>query len=203
MVFKFYEYRINIKGVEVVRVEFMSDSFFVINFGFVIEQIEGILIKEFVFGFDVFWILFLMKERVEMVGYIVVDFLFVIVIYFIEIIRWYVYEFLIWQDVQKLIDNVKEINFVFVDEFILKFMIVGEVQKVLVNFLKEWILIRDMVIILEMFVDWVFIIKDIDVLIEYVCQLMVRYIIKKYVFGNVFEVVIFFFEVEEMIMNFI
>lgn len=37
MVFKFYEYRINIKGVEVVRVEFMSDSFFVINSGFVIE----------------------------------------------------------------------------------------------------------------------------------------------------------------------
>lgn len=47
-----YEYRINIKGVEVARAELMSDSLFAINPGFVTEEIEGIPTKEPAFGLD-------------------------------------------------------------------------------------------------------------------------------------------------------
>jgi len=47
-----YEYRINIKGVEVARAELMSDSLLAINPGFVTEEIEGIPTKEPAFGLD-------------------------------------------------------------------------------------------------------------------------------------------------------
>lgn len=196
-----YEYRINIKGVEVARAELMSDSLLAINPGFVTEQIEGIPTKEPAFGLDALWISSSMKERAEMAGYTVVDLPSVIATHLTEIIRRHAHELLTRQDVQKLIDNVKETNPVLVDELIPKLMTVGEVQKVLANLLKERISIRDMVTILETLADWAPTTKDTDVLTEYVRQAMARYITKKYVSGNALEAVTLSPEVEEMIMS--
>ncbi|ADQ45382.1 flagellar biosynthesis protein FlhA [Caldicellulosiruptor kronotskyensis 2002] len=201
MALKPYEYRINIKGVEVAKAELMSDSLLAINPGFVTEQIEGIPTKEPAFGLDALWIPSSMKERAEMAGYTVVDLPSVIATHLTEIIRRHAHELLTRQDVQKLIDNVKEINPVVVDELIPKLMTVGEVQKVLANLLKERISIRDMVTILETLADWAPTTKDTDILTEYVRQAMSRYITKKYVSGNVLEAVTLSPEVEDMIMN--
>jgi flagellar biosynthesis protein FlhA len=201
MALKPYEYRINIKGVEVAKAELMSDSLLAINPGFVTEQIEGIPTKEPAFGLDALWIPSSIKERAEMAGYTVVDLPSVIATHLTEIIRRHAHELLTRQDVQKLIDNVKEINPVVVDELIPKLMTVGEVQKVLANLLKERISIRDMVTILETLADWAPTTKDTDILTEYVRQAMSRYITKKYVSGNVLEAVILSPEVEDMIMN--
>ncbi|AEM74509.1 flagellar biosynthesis protein FlhA [Caldicellulosiruptor acetigenus] len=201
MALKPYEYRINIKGVEVARAELMSDCLLAINPGFVTEQIEGIPTKEPAFGLDALWILSSLKEKAEMAGYTVVDLPSVIATHLTEIIRRHAHELLTRQDVQKLIDNVKETNPVLVDELIPKLMTVGEVQKVLANLLKERISIRDMVTILETLADWAPTTKDTDVLTEYVRQAMARYITKKYVSGNVLEAVTLSPEVEEMIMN--
>ncbi|ACM61228.1 flagellar biosynthesis protein FlhA [Caldicellulosiruptor bescii] len=201
MALKPYEYRINIKGVEVAKAELMSDSLLAINPGFVTEQIEGIPTKEPAFGLDALWIPSSIKERAEMAGYTVVDLPSVIATHLTEIIRRYAHELLTRQDVQKLIDNVKEINPIVVDELIPKLMTVGEVQKVLANLLKERISIRDMVTILETLADWAPTTKDTDILTEYVRQAMSRYITKKYVSGNVLETVTLSPEVEDMIMN--
>ncbi|BCS80480.1 flagellar biosynthesis protein FlhA [Anaerocellum diazotrophicum] len=201
MALKPYEYRINIKGVEVAKAELMSDSLLAINPGFVTEQIEGIPTKEPAFGLDAIWISSSMKERAEMAGYTVVDLPSVIATHLTEIIRRHAHELLTRQDVQKLIDNVKEINPVVVDELIPKLMTVGEVQKVLANLLKERISIRDMVTILETLADWAHTTKDTDVLTEYVRQAMARYITKKYVSGNVLEAITLSPDVEEIIMN--
>lgn len=201
MALKPYEYRINIKGVEVAKAELMSDSLLAINPGFVTEQIEGIPTKEPAFGLDAIWISSSMKERAEMAGYTVVDLPSVIATHLTEIIRRHAHELLTRQDVQKLIDNVKEINPVVVDELIPKLMTVGEVQKVLANLLKERVSIRDMVTILETLADWAPTTKDTDILTEYVRQAMSRYITKKYVSGSVLEAVTLSPEVEDMIMN--
>ena len=201
MALKPYEYRINIKGVEVAKAELMSDSLLAINPGFVTEQIEGIPTKEPAFGLDALWIPSSMKERAEMAGYTVVDLPSVIATHLTEVIRRHAHELLTRQDVQKLIDNVKETNPVLVDELIPKFMTVGEVQKVLANLLKERISIRDMVTILETLADWALTTKDTDILTEYVRQAMARYITKKYVSGDVLEAITLSPEVEEMIMN--
>ncbi|AZT89773.1 flagellar biosynthesis protein FlhA [Caldicellulosiruptor changbaiensis] len=196
-----YEYRINIKGVEVARAELMSDSLLAINPGFVTEEIQGIPTKEPAFGLDSIWIPSSMKEKAEMAGYTVVDLPSVIATHLTEIVRRYAHELLTRQDVQKLIDNVKETNPVLVDELIPKLMTVGEVQKVLANLLKERISIRDMVTILETLADYAPTTKDVDILTEYVRQAMARYITKKYVSGNTLEAVALSPEVEETIMN--
>ncbi|WP_039763784.1 MULTISPECIES: flagellar biosynthesis protein FlhA [unclassified Caldicellulosiruptor] len=196
-----YEYRINIKGVEVARAELMSDSLLAINPGFVTEEIQGIPTKEPAFGLDSIWIPSSMKEKAEMAGYTVVDLPSVIATHLTEILRRHAHELLTRQDVQKLIDNVKETNPVLVDELIPKLMTVGEVQKVLANLLKERISIRDMVTILETLADYAPTTKDVDILTEYVRQAMARYITKKYVSGNTLEAVALSPEVEEAIMN--
>ncbi|WAM32118.1 flagellar biosynthesis protein FlhA [Caldicellulosiruptor naganoensis] len=196
-----YEYKINIKGVEVARAELMSDSLLAINPGFVTEEIQGIPTKEPAFGLDAIWIPSSMKEKAEMAGYTVVDLPSVIATHLTEIIRRHAHELLTRQDVQKLIDNVKETNPVLVDELIPKLMTVGEIQKVLANLLKERISIRDMVTILETLADWAPTTKDVDILTEYVRQAMARYITKKYVSGNTLEAVTLSPEVEETIMN--
>lgn len=196
-----YEYRINIKGVEVARAELMSDSLLAINPGFVTEEIQGIPTKEPAFGLDAIWIPSSMKEKAEMVGYTVVDLPSVIATHLTEVIRRHAHELLTRQDVQKLIDNVKETNPVLVDELIPKLMTVGEVQKVLANLLKERISIRDMVTILETLADWAPSTKDVDILTEYVRQAMARYITKKYVSGDTLEAVVLSPDVEETIMN--
>ncbi|WPX08388.1 flagellar biosynthesis protein FlhA [Anaerocellum danielii] len=201
MTLKPYEYRINIKGVEVAKAELMSDSLLAINPGFVTERIEGIPTKEPAFGLDALWISSSMKEKAEMAGYTVVDLPSVIATHLTEIIRRHAHELLTRQDVQKLIDNVKETNPVLVDELIPKLMTVGEVQKILANLLKERISIRDMVTILETLADWAPTTKDPDILTEYVRQAMARYITKKYVSGDVLEAITLSPEVEEKIMN--
>ena len=53
------------------------------------------------------------------------------------------------QDVQNLVNNLKESNPVLVDELIPKLLGLGEVQKVLQNLLSEGISIRDLLTILK------------------------------------------------------
>lgn len=196
-----YEYVINIKGVEVARSELMADSYLALNPGFVTEPIDGIPGKEPAFGIDAIWIPSHQKEKAEMLGYTVVDLPSIISTHLTEIVRKYAHELLTRQDVQKLIDNIKETNSVLVDELIPKFMSVGEVQKVLQNLLKERISIRDMVTILETLADYSPTTKDVDILTEYVRQSMQRYITKKYIQGDIAEAVTLSPEIEDTIIN--
>ena len=96
----------------------------------------------------------------------------------------YAYKLLGRQEVQTLLDNVKERNPVIVEELIPKVMNLGEVQKVLSNLLKEEICIRDMVTILETLADYAPITKDPEVLTEYTRQALSRAISQKYIDKN-------------------
>ena len=96
-------------------------------------------------------------------------------------IKKYAYKLLGRQEVQTLIDNVKEKNPVIVEELIPKIMSIGEVQKVLSHLLKEEICIRDMVTILETLADYATHTRDTDVLTEYVRQALSRSISQKYI----------------------
>lgn len=64
-------------------------------------------------------------------------------------IRNHIAELLTRQDVQNLVNNLKESNPVLVDELIPKLLGLGEVQKVLQNLLSEGISIRDLLTILK------------------------------------------------------
>jgi flagellar biosynthesis protein FlhA len=148
------------------------------NPGYVEEEIDGIETVDPYDGLPALWISESQRERAEAMGYMVVDAPAIIATHLTEVIKSHVHELVTRQDVQKLIDNVRETNTVLVDE-ILKLMTVGEVQKVLCNLLKEGVSVRDMVTILETLADNAAV-RDLDSLTEYVRLALRRSITNKF-----------------------
>lgn len=88
------------------------------------------------------------------------------------------------QDVQNLVNNLKESNPVLVDELVPKLLGLGEIQKVLQNLLSEGISIRDLLTIFETLADHAPATRDTDVLTEYARQSLKRAISSKYFPAN-------------------
>ena len=177
------QYKILIKGVEVAEGDILFDHYMAMNPGYVEEEIDGIETIEPYLGLPALWITETQRERAEALGYTVVDPPAIIATHLTEIIRGHLSDLLSRQDVQTLIDNLKENNPVLIDELVPKLLGIGEIQKVLGNLLKEGISIRDLVTILETLADYAQITRDTDMLTEYVRQALKRSISQKY-FGD-------------------
>lgn len=195
------EYIIKIKGIEVANGELMFDNFLAMNPGTADGDLDGIDTTEPAFGLPAVWISESQKERAEMMGYTVVDPPSVIATHLTEIIKNHAHELLGRQDVQKLIDNIKESYPALVDDVIPKLLSLGDVQKVLANLLKEGVSIRDMVTIMETLADYAPMTKDTDMLTEYVRQSMRRNITKRFIFDRTAKVITLDANLEQMIMD--
>ncbi|MGN0292328.1 MAG: FHIPEP family type III secretion protein, partial [Lachnospiraceae bacterium] len=116
--------------------------------------------------------------------------------------RNHIAELLTRQDVQNLINNIKESNPALVEELTPKLLGLGEIQKVLQNLLSEGISIRDLLSIFETLADHASTTRDTDVLTEYVRQSLKRAISNKYFPANeVTSVVTLDPKVEQEIMS--
>jgi len=173
-------YKINIKGVEIASGEILLDQYLAIDAGVVKEKVDGIPTKEPAFGLPALWISESQKERAELSGYTVVDSASVVITHLSEIIKNYSHELLGRQDVQALLDSIKQNYPVIVDELVPGLMRVGEIQRVLQNLLRERVSIRDMVTILETLGDYAPATKDIDMLTNYARQGLARNICKQH-----------------------
>ncbi len=174
------QYIIKIKGIQVSEGEILFDHYMAMNPGFVEEEITGIPTFEPSFHLPAIWITEGQRERAESLGYTVVDPPSIIATHLTEVIRQYVSELLTRQDVQNLVNNLKDTNPVLVDELIPKVLGLGEVQKVLQNLLKEGISIRDLLTIFETLADYASTSRDTDILTEYVRQNLKRAISSKF-----------------------
>ncbi len=174
------QYIIKIKGIQVSEGEILFDHYMAMNPGYVEEEITGIPTFEPSFHLPAIWITEGQRERAESLGYTVVDPPSIIATHLTEIIRQYISELLTRQDVQNLINNLKETNPSLVEELIPKLLGLGEVQKVLQNLLKEGISIRDLLTIMETLADYAPTTRDTDILTEYVRQSLKRAISTKY-----------------------
>lgn len=125
-----------------------------------------------------------LRERAESLGYTVVDPPSIIATHLTEVIKAHLAELLTRQDVQNLVNNVKETNPTLIDELIPKLLNIGEIQKVLQNLLSEGISIRDLITVFETLADHAAITRDTDVLTEYVRQSLKRAISSKYFPAN-------------------
>lgn len=174
------QYIIKIKGIQVSEGEILFDHYMAMNPGYVEEEITGIPTFEPSFHLPAIWITEGQRERAESLGYTVVDPPSIIATHLTEIIRQYISELLTRQDVQNLINNLKETNPSLVEELVPKLLGIGEVQKVLQNLLKEGISIRDLLTIAETLADYASTTRDTDILTEYVRQSLKRAISTKY-----------------------
>ena len=174
------QYIIKIKGIQVSEGEILFDHYMAMNPGYVEEEITGIPTFEPSFHLPAIWITEGQRERAESLGYTVVDPPSIIATHLTEIIRQHIDELLSRQDVQNLVNNMKETNPSLVDELVPKLLGLGEIQKVLQNLLKEGISIRDLLTIMETLADYAPATRDTDILTEYVRQSLKRAISTKY-----------------------
>ncbi|MDD6072068.1 MAG: flagellar biosynthesis protein FlhA [Clostridiales bacterium] len=196
------QYIIKIKGIQVSEGEILFDHYMAMNPGYVEEEITGIPTFEPSFHLPAIWITEAQRERAESMGYTVVDPPSIIATHLTEIIKSHLDELLTRQDVQNLIDNVKEKNTTLIDELVPKLLGVGEIQKVLQNLLSEGISIRDLVTIFETLADYAVSTRDTDVLTEYVRQRLKRSISNVYFAdGEMTTVITLDPQVEQEIMN--
>ena len=178
------QYIIKIKGIQVTEGEILFDHYMAMNPGYVEEEITGIPTFEPSFHLPAIWITESQRERAESLGYTVVDPPSIIATHLTEVIRSHIAELLTRQDVQNLVNNLKETNPVLVDELIPKLLGLGEVQKVLQNLLSEGISIRDLLSIFETLADHASATRDTDVLTEYTRQSLKRAISSKFFPAN-------------------
>ena len=174
------QYIIKIKGIQVSEGEVLFDHYMAMNPGYVEEEITGIPTFEPSFHLPAIWITESQRERAESMGYTVVDPPSIIATHLTEIIRQHIAELLTRQDVQHLVDNMKETNPSLVDELVPKMLGLGEIQKVLQNLLKEGISIRDLLTVFETLADYATTTRDTDILTEYVRQSLKRAISNRY-----------------------
>ncbi len=178
------QYIIKIKGIQISEGEILFDHYMAMNPGYVQEEITGIPTFEPSFHLPAIWITEGQREKAETLGYTVVDPPSIIATHLTEIIRQNIDELLTRQDVQNLINNVKENNPNLVDELVPKLLGLGEIQKVLQNLLREGVSIRDLLTILETLADFATTTRDTDILTEYVRQALKRAISARYFAQN-------------------
>jgi flagellar biosynthesis protein FlhA len=174
------QYSIKLRGVEVATGEVRPNRLLAMNPGLAQQELEGIPTTEPAFGLPAVWISPEEQERAEMAGYTVVDPASVVITHLSEVIRTTAPMILARQDVQTLLDHVKEENSALVAELIPDLLTVGDVQRVLQNLLRERVSIRDLVTVLETVADHARMSKDPDVLSEQVRLALARQITAQY-----------------------
>ena len=137
-------------------------------------ELEGIPAVEPAFGLPARWIAPELRDHAEVLGYTVVDPTSVITTHLSEVIRQHAPSILSRQDVQALLDGVKDEHPALVGELVPDLLSIGEVQKVLQHLLSERITIRDLVTILESLADTARTTRDPDQLGERVRQALGR-----------------------------
>ncbi|NLW08350.1 MAG: flagellar biosynthesis protein FlhA [Firmicutes bacterium] len=172
------QYVIKIKGVEVGAGELMPSHYLAMDAGGVTEKVEGISTREPAFGLPAVWISENQREKAEMAGYTVVDPPSVLATHLTEIIKNYAHELLGRQEVQSMINHLRNDYPVVVEELVPGLMTIGEIQKVLARLLQEGIPLRNLVTILETLADYAPVTKDPTVLTEYVRAALARQITK-------------------------
>jgi flagellar biosynthesis protein FlhA len=104
----------------------------------------------------------------------------VIADHFAEIIKRHADEIMTRQNVQSLIELVKNTNAAIVRELIPDLLSLGQVHKVLQLLVRERVSIRDLSTILERLADYAHLSRDINILAEYVRQSLARQICEMY-----------------------
>jgi len=195
------QYLIKIKGEEVARGEVLVDYYLALDPGNSTGSIEGIDTIEPAYEIPGKWITESEREMAEVYGYTVIDSISVIVTHMSEVIKRHIHELVSRQDINILLQNVAKANQAIVDDVIPGVISVSDLQKILMNLLKEGVPIRDMESILETIGDQGVAIKDTDMLTEYVRQKLKRTITRKYTDGSSIKVISLDQGIENAILN--
>ena len=140
------------------------------------EELVGFPTTEPAFGKPAVWVAGAEAQRASQLGYMVQDPTNVLIAHLDEVVRAHSSEILSREEVQIMLNKIRERAPTTVKELVPDKMELGEVQRVLQKLLKERVSIRDMATILEKLSDFSKLVKDPEVLTELVRATMARQI---------------------------
>ena len=170
------QYAIKLRGAKVAGGELYPAHFLCMGEPDGKRPAVGIEVREPVFGLPAWWVSAAEKAQAEIEGLVVVDPDSVLATHLAEVVREHGHETLTRQDVQQVLDLVKETNQAVVEELVPSLLTVGEVQKVMQNLLREGIPVKDSITILETLADHARQTKDVVLLTEIVRRKLGRLI---------------------------
>ena len=173
------QYQILLKGISIGEGEIIPDKFLAMDSGMATGELKGEITKEPAFGLDAMWIFANEKEFAIENGYTVVDPATVISTHMSELIKRNAEDLLTRQEVQTLIDKIKNDFPVIIDD-VLKVASIGLIQRVLKALLHEKIPLKDMLSILETIADVAEFTKNVDIITEQVRAKLSRIITQMY-----------------------
>lgn len=144
------------------------------------KKITGVEAKDPVSGDVCVWVPSSEAQKLTDAGITGMETVEVISQHFSEIIKRYADEIITRQNVQSLIELVKNTNAAIVRELIPDMLSLGQVHKVLQLLVRERVSIRDLSTILERLADYAHLSRDINILAEYVRQSLARQICEGY-----------------------
>ncbi|MCX7866154.1 MAG: flagellar biosynthesis protein FlhA [Limisphaera sp.] len=174
------EYRFVLKGNPVAQGQLMPGHWLAMNASNSKVTLRGIPPVDPVFQLPATWITDAERKTAEAAGYTVVDAASVLVTHLSETLRRHCHELLGRQEVQQLLDHLKQTHPALVNELVPAQLTLGQVQRVLQNLLAEGISIRNLAGILEKVSDYAAVTKNPDELSEYARRALGPQLVRPY-----------------------
>jgi len=162
------QYRFLLRGKTVASGAIMPGRWLAMDVGGSQVELKGVPTKEPVFGLNAFWITDEERSEAELCGYSVVDAVSVIVTHLSETLKQIGGMILSRQEVQNMVDGLKETHPALVSELFPDLISLGVVQRILENLLREGVPIKNLAVILESVADFAPVNKNPDELAEQV-----------------------------------
>jgi flagellar biosynthesis protein FlhA len=174
------DYRFLLKGNAIANGSLMPGHWLAMNATNSRATLKGVPTVEPVFQLPATWVTDVERKNAEVGGYTVVDAASVMVTHLSESLRRHCHEVLSRQDVQNLLDNLKQTHPAVVNELIPAQLGIGQLQRILQNLLAEGISIRNLAGILEKVGDYTSVTKNPDELSEHARRALGAQLVKPF-----------------------
>jgi flagellar biosynthesis protein FlhA len=174
------EYRFLLRGREISRGKVLLKHWLAMNVSNSSVVLRGVPTVEPVFGIKATWVDDEERRTAEIHGFTVVDPSSVLITHLSEILKRNSYLILGRQDVQALLDSLKETQPVLVNDVVPEPLGVGVIQRVLQNLLREGISIKNLPSIMESLGDVAALTKNPDELSEHVRRRLGTYFVAEF-----------------------
>jgi len=173
-------YRFLLRGRPIARGQLMNGRWLAMNVTGSTVRLRGVVTREPVFNLEATWIDEAEKKTAELNGHTVVDAASVLITHLSECLKGQAHLLLGRQDVQALVDHLKETHPALVTELLPDLVNLGIIQRVLQNLLREHIAILNLPLILECIADFAALSKNPDDLAELARRRLGLYFVPEY-----------------------
>ncbi len=174
------DYRFLLRGKPVARGQLMPGRWLAMNVAGSKVRLKGVPTREPVFNLEATWIDETEKKTAELNGFTVVDPASVLITHLSETLKVNAHHLLGRQEVQLLVDHLKQTQPALIAELLPDLVTLGIIQRVLQNLLRENIAILNQPLILEGIADFAPLSKNPDDLSELIRRRLGLYFVPEY-----------------------